>query len=306
MREYLLQDPPAHDPEAFLEFEDLCDNYRDPDGTVEEGLECQDHQSFKGLPVDSATSTSAAQPFLGPYPNTTSFLLGDWYWNGGRQKSYEDFRSLLSIIGSHEFRAEDVRDTKWKAINATLGHNNFDQTNTSELDDSAWLDDDAGWKKSPITITVPFHRRAKKPGPKDFFVGDLYHRSLISVIRERITNPQDAHLFHYEPFKRLWRPNSTSAEMFVHGEIYNSPEFLAAHEKLQSSPNEPGCTRARVIVAMMLLSDATHLTQFGTAKLWPCYLMFGNDSKYQRCKPTCNLCSHVAYFQTVSILYLSL
>jgi hypothetical protein len=49
----------------------------------------------------------------------------------------------------------------------------------------------------------------------------------------------------------------------------------------------------------MFWSDATHLTAFGNAKLWPCYMFFGNESKYRRCKPSCNLCSHVAYFQTV-------
>lgn len=304
VREYLSHEPPAHDPEAFLEFEDLCDHGRYSDGCLEDGLACHD-QSFSGASINSVTGTPFAQPSLGPYPNQTSFLLGDWYWNGGRQKSYKDFRSLLTIVGSPEFRPEDVRDTKWKAIDTILGHNDFDQANTSDIDDDAWLDDDAGWTKSPITISVPFHQRAKQPGPKDFFVGDLYHRSLTSVIRERLTNPQDAQFFHYEPFKLLWRPHPTGAEMRIHGEIYNSPEFLAAHDKLQSSPNEPGCTRPKVIVAMMFLSDATHLTQFGTAKLWPCYLMFGNDSKYRRCKPTCNLCSHVAYFQTVNALYIN-
>ncbi|KJA18100.1 hypothetical protein HYPSUDRAFT_145489 [Hypholoma sublateritium FD-334 SS-4] len=47
----------------------------------------------------------------------------------------------------------------------------------------------------------------------------------------------------------------------------------------------------------MFGSDATHLTSFGSAALWPCYMYFGNESKYRRCKPTCNLCNHIAYFQ---------
>ena len=52
---------------------------------------------------------------------------------------------------------------------------------------------------------------------------------------------------------------------------------------------------------MMFWSDATQLTAFGDAKLWPLYVYFGNESKYQRCTPTANLCSHAAYFQAVHV-----
>jgi len=51
----------------------------------------------------------------------------------------------------------------------------------------------------------------------------------------------------------------------------------------------------------MLWSDATQLTAFGTAKLWPLYIYMGNESKYMRCQPLANLCSHAAYFHTVSL-----
>jgi hypothetical protein len=55
----------------------------------------------------------------------------------------------------------------------------------------------------------------------------------------------------------------------------------------------------------MFWSDATQLTSFGNAKLWPLYMYFGNESKYCRCKPTNHLCEHVAYFQTVRRLCLT-
>ena len=50
----------------------------------------------------------------------------------------------------------------------------------------------------------------------------------------------------------------------------------------------------------MFSSDATQLTSFGNSSLWPCYLYFGNESKYCRYKPSNKLCNHVAYFQKVS------
>ncbi|KIM55613.1 hypothetical protein SCLCIDRAFT_78560, partial [Scleroderma citrinum Foug A] len=49
------------------------------------------------------------------------------------------------------------------------------------------------------------------------------------------------------------------------------------------------------IVGLMLWSDATHLTTFRTAKLWPLYIYMGNKSKYMHCWPSSNLCSHAAY-----------
>ncbi|RXW21632.1 hypothetical protein EST38_g4229 [Candolleomyces aberdarensis] len=50
----------------------------------------------------------------------------------------------------------------------------------------------------------------------------------------------------------------------------------------------------------MLASDSTHLTSFGDAQLWPCYLFFGNESKYRRCQPSQHLCHQIAYFEKLS------
>jgi hypothetical protein len=45
----------------------------------------------------------------------------------------------------------------------------------------------------------------------------------------------------------------------------------------------------------MFWSDATHLAAFGTAKMWPIYMTFGNLSKYIRCKPNSGAIKHLAY-----------
>ena len=74
------------------------------------------------------------------------------------------------------------------------------------------------------------------------------------------------------------------------------------HQKLQASPNEPDCDLQKVVIMLRFLSDVTHLAQFGMAKLWPGYLMFGNDSKYQCCRPSGNACHHIAYLCAVSNL----
>ena len=38
-----------------------------------------------------------------PYPNKSSFLLGEWYWNQGSQTSQSSFRKLLDIVSGPGF-----------------------------------------------------------------------------------------------------------------------------------------------------------------------------------------------------------
>ncbi|EGO04994.1 hypothetical protein SERLA73DRAFT_44268, partial [Serpula lacrymans var. lacrymans S7.3] len=103
--------------------------------------------------------------------------------------------------------------------------------------------------------------------------------------------------FHYKPYQLLWCPPHQSGKSRVYGELYTLDAFLEAHKDLQNSPPEPGCSLPRVVAALMLWLDATHLTSFGNSKLWPLYVYFGNESKYRHSKPSCNLCNHAAYFE---------
>ena len=245
--------------------------------------------------VTMGHSQNVDNPFH-PYPNEASFRLGDWYWNQGALKSKLDFKHLLGIIGSSSFRPDDIRNTKWSSIDHTLG--TLASDDDSECS-SEWLDSNAGWKRATVTISVPIPRRSTAPGPSDYRVSDFYYRPLVSVIREQVLDPNYHHLFHYEPYELLWRRSNIDIQ--VYGELYTSKTFLDAHHELLESPLEPGCALPRRIVALMFWSDATQLTSFGNAKLWPLYMFFGNQTKYKRAQPSGKLCSHVAYFQTVSM-----
>jgi hypothetical protein len=159
-------------------------------------------------------------------------------------------------------------------------------------------------EKTPITILVPFQRHCNadsnvNPSSREYILGNFYHRSLVSVIREKLSNPDDVEHFHYESYAFKWQPGSSPDPVDVYGELYSSKAFIDAHEALQNSPPEPECRLSQHVVALMFYSDSTHLTSFGDAKLWPIYLYFGNESKYRRCKPSCHLGNHVAYLQTV-------
>jgi hypothetical protein len=251
--------------------------------------------------IDKPSDVTPSAASFGPYPNLNSLLLGDWYWTHG-QKSVQDFKTLIGIVGSEAFQPVDVRATPWDRINKALASDDYVS--------QEWMADAAGWIASPVTISVPFHERRvptrdshQTPAPRPYVVPGFRYRRLLSVIEEKLTNKKHHHHFHYEPYKLQWQPpGSNLTPMRVYSEAYTSDAFLEAHLAVQASPPVPGCTLLRVIVGLMLWSDATHLTSFSEAKLHPLYMSFANESKYRRSKSSERLMSHIAYFRTVSFL----
>ena len=124
------------------------------------------------------------------------------------------------------------------------------------------------------------------------------HRNLLDVIKEKVSDPDHFARFHTEPYELLHQPNDDDLPSRVHGELYTSDAFLEEHRKVQEGPGLPDLER--VVVGLMFASDATQLTKFTDAKLWPLYLSFGNDPKELRTKPSNRLMETVAFFEQVS------
>jgi hypothetical protein len=91
----------------------------------------------------------------------------------------------------------------------------------------------------------------------------------------------------------------TGEETRIFDEVYTSEAFELAHDQLQKQQPEAGCKLERVIAGLMFWSDSTHLTNFGTASVWPVYMYFANLSKYVWVKPTSGACHHIAYIPSV-------
>ena len=167
-----------------------------------------------------------------------------------------------------------------------------------------WMEEDADWTCTPVSISIPYQTCCSiladsDAGPRNYTVGDFHYRSLVSIIWEKITGLTEGNQFHFKPFELLWKKPGCANPVCIQGEMYSSPTWIKVHKDLEDLPREPGCQLQRVVLALMFWLDATHLTMFGDAKLWPLYLFFGNDTKYHQCKPSCHLCKHVAYFQSV-------
>ena len=285
-RRYFNETAPYYTPEEGLA--DLVD-----------GDDCYDDVDNRNRVV--CTTSPCASPFpvverqntdFYPYPNRSSFLLGDWFWNGGFQKSQKNFSRLVDIINDPRFLPDDVKVANWRRINHLLA-GDLGSDGTEEWEDV----DIEGWQETPVTMSVPFHARCQTPGPQNYTV-KFHHRSITSVIREKLTNPIDARRFVYEPYEIYWDPlRRNGGVQKVHGELFTSSAFLESHRDLQSLSLT--CDLPRVVVALMFSSDVTHLSMFSNAKLWPLYMFFGNESKYRRSKPSCRLCCHVAFFEKV-------
>lgn len=136
--------------------------------------------------------------------------------------------------------------------------------------------------------------------PRTFSVPGLLHRNLTGIIKAVFSSPLARH-FHFSPFK-LFHEVSSDVEERIFSEVYNSDVFIEENDKVQGAPlppDEPDCKREKVVAALMFWSDSTHLANFGTAKLWPIYLLFGNISKYIRGQPNSGACQHVAYIPSL-------
>ncbi|KAJ3496344.1 hypothetical protein NMY22_g19825 [Coprinellus aureogranulatus] len=201
--------------------------------------------------------------------------------------------ALISILKSPSFSLSDITSVNWKVSFKELGISS-DGIDTLR-GDSNWVGED-GWVSSTISIEVPFHKRTNNPGVEEYVVGQFYHRPLLSVIKNKLANSNPA-TFHYYPYHASWASTNTSPGVETYGELYASRAFRQAHEELQRQPFlGKGPDLERVVVALMVWSDSTHLTSFGHASLWPCYLFFGNESKYERCKSSESLGKQIAYF----------
>ncbi|KAG1823888.1 uncharacterized protein BJ212DRAFT_1476740 [Suillus subaureus] len=161
MCQYFSDTMPSHDPEEYVTTMDLS--------------------FIPTVPQDPPIPSSNA--LYHPYPNHSSFQLSDWYWNQGLQMSQADYMKLLEIMGTSDLNPADVSSTNWKNINSMLGANEYDEGDKDE-----WHNEDTGWKRMLISIYVPFSHTTQVPGSQVYEAAHLYHRSLVSVLQEKLSN----------------------------------------------------------------------------------------------------------------------
>ncbi|TFK21409.1 hypothetical protein FA15DRAFT_707242 [Coprinopsis marcescibilis] len=259
---------------------------RDPDQLVQERDVDNSNEACGGTHDKAIRRTAGSKPFSVP----RSCIRVNYNPSKAIPKYYA---RIISALG------------KYSSATVEAGANEQEAEAEAEAEDEdtdEWMDD-AGWRTTHVSIPVPFHKAMNGAGIERRTVGTLHHRSILEILRDKVRSTIDGPRFHYQPYYMEWaqtQENMAIPPLRIHGELYTSEAFMEAHHALQSSPPVPGCNRERVIASLMFWSDATKLTDFGPSKLWPCYMFFGNESKYRRAKPNLHLGEHVAYFDSLA------
>jgi hypothetical protein len=161
------------------------------------------------------------------------------------------------------------------------------------------------WKTGSVKLKMPCPRAQNPPynSEKDapeFEVHGIQHRSLVDLITSHLMNPITAKSFIGTPFTEWWCPPGSSKPIRVYGEAHSSDVAMRLYEEVKGVPppaDHPDIQS--VVVLLMLGSDSTHLASFGTASIWPLYVFFGNESKYDTSKQSECPAYHLAYIPKV-------
>lgn len=158
---------------------------------------------------------------------------------------------------------------------------------------------DYDWKKSSVSIPLPHKGSSWPSGECDssiptLTVDGIYHHDIIDIVTSTFQD-QVSSEFHLTPFEQYWQPNPEVNPIKVFGEAYSSPKAINLYHSVHGLPQEPEDDLERIIIPILLWSDATQPSNFGDVALWPIYMFFGNQSKYTCGKPTVAACHHVAY-----------
>ena len=100
-----------------------------------------------------------------------------------------------------------------------------------------------------------------------------------------------------------WCPDPLNPEKNerIYGDTYMSEVMIKAQLEVDNLPRLEGDTMERVVLGLMLASDCAQLTNFGSASVWPIYLMFANQPKDERGRPSYHAVHHLAYAPSVSL-----
>ncbi|KAI0677655.1 hypothetical protein C8Q78DRAFT_962019 [Trametes maxima] len=205
------------------------------------------------------------------------------------------FNDLIDVILSDGFNPEDLRGFSSESAQARLDGYAEARGTFSEKD---------GWIEGAVEISLPktgVQHASEQAAPK-FKVEGIHYRNLTELIRGAAQDSRFADLYHWHPNKLFWVPPQPNQQPIrVYTDNYNSDAMNREYEKIRAQPRNPadGPDVETVICSLLVWSDATHLTNFGAASLWPFYLYLGNLSKYIRGMPTEFAAHHLAYIPSL-------
>jgi hypothetical protein len=254
----------SHDPDAFIAPEDLYHPNTTTNTTI--------------IPEQPASETEVFSSYLTRSVN----MVLDWQNTGSSAKSNEEINRLVCNVLCHpDFRLDELENFNTACANC--------KADAAE-ENSPFL-----WSFAHANITIDVPSGGKHSQPCLFSIPGLFYRKITSLIQEAFQSPLSRH-FHLSPFNLYRKHLNGKGNERIYSELYDSDVFFDEHDNVQRAPSDDQtCKREKVVAALMFWSDATHLATFGTAKMWPVYMHFGNLSKYIRLRPNSGATKHLAF-----------
>ncbi|SJL18057.1 uncharacterized protein ARMOST_21629 [Armillaria ostoyae] len=238
----------------------------------------------------ASNQTSSANPFF-PFINATIFWLFAWFYEL-TSKSLSDLTSLVrNVIRAPDFDCDHLPDSFDAAKEIKV-------LDTIDSQPNLPFSLSGDWHETLVTIRLPqtgVKHVSEEEAPK-FEVTGIYHCNILDII---VSAFQDTSFldYHLKGFQEMWDPGDGHPVERVYGEVYTSEKYLEMEDELHPEPDPDSLET--VIVPCMYYSDSTHLSSFGTAALWPIYLLFGLLSKYVRAQPTSGAAHHLVYMPSL-------
>ncbi|EIW80602.1 hypothetical protein CONPUDRAFT_56708 [Coniophora puteana RWD-64-598 SS2] len=230
---------------------------------------------------------------MAPFTNPTQGILAAYYYGRSRAKTEADSEFLESLITHPLFEKTEAKGFRLHTQNKRLDE--FLKTKDGNI-----FRQEHGWQVSSFEIPLPFEGRRTIGGEQNvpkLRVEGVYHRRIASIVQGALEDPI-SNTYNTTPFEQHWR-TADGQDMRVYSEAYSSDAVLDAYHEVNAAPRPSGDNYERIVVPLMLWSDATLLANFGSASLWPIYLFLGNQSKHVRNKPSAHACHHVAYIPSL-------
>ncbi|OJT06904.1 hypothetical protein TRAPUB_2244, partial [Trametes pubescens] len=322
-REYTVE--AQRDPEADISLSSVCDaptldkgpNHADDPNLQYASLFWLTRDGNDRHDKPSSSLEPSLESVIGPFANKSQFRLYDWFYNASLTKSMADFDDILDVLLSDGFSTSDLAGFSSSSAQKQLDDYEHPKGIFSAAD---------GWREGFVEIPLPKTREkhtSEGTAPK-FKVDGIHYRSITEIIRGAAADERFAKQYHWSPHTLFWTPpppsrsqcsseslhnssssssshSSSSPPIRVINDVYNANRMLREFAKIQAQPRNPAddASVEYAIASIMLWSDETHLTSFGSAALWPIYLYLGNLSKYIRGMPTQFAAHHLAYIPSL-------
>ena len=230
-----------------------------------------------------------------PFSNYSAASFMAAYFSGSDTKSEEHANTVARAMEDPRFELNELRGFSAQRENKRLDSHLLNRSHPFRTQD--------GWHNTSVDIRLPVEGLSfeSEADAHTLQIPNLFHRCITDVVKSVCTS-EKARSFHFSPYTMHWTPDLDNPDKSerIYSEAYTTDAMIHAQAEIDKLPRPHGDTTERIALGLMLASDSSQLTNFGSASVWPIYLMFANQSKQERTKPSCHAVHHLAYVPSVS------